>query len=138
MDQRTTLVIPADVGEIPQVSAALKEAMRTCGFPADAILDLQLAVEEAVVNTVVHGYRGAPGEVAIAIHLTDGQIEVRIEDHAPPFNPLTLPDPDRECDLNERRVGGLGIFLIRQLIDEVGYQYTGGKNVLTLVKRKAA
>jgi len=114
----------------------LEQVMQACGFSCDAIQDLQLAVEEAVANTIVHGYRGGAGDVAITIHATEGAVEVRIEDRAPPFNPLSLPDPDRESGLDERRIGGLGIYLIRQVVDHVTYHFSGGKNVLTLVKRK--
>ncbi|MDD1678821.1 MAG: ATP-binding protein [Methanomicrobiales archaeon] len=133
-----TLTISGDIHEIPQISAALEETMRACGFSDDAILDMQLAVEEAVANTILHGYRGAVGEVTIAIHATLQSVQIRIEDHAPPFDPLSLPEPDRGSDLAERRIGGLGIYLMRQVADEVVYEYTGSKNVLTLVKRKAA
>jgi serine/threonine-protein kinase RsbW len=130
------LAIPADLDEIPRVSEVIEENLQTAGFPEETILDLQLAVEEAVANTVVHGYRGAAGEVIIAVQITDDAVQVRIEDNAPPFNPLSVPDPDRGTDLEDRRIGGVGIFLIRQVMDEVSYEYKDGKNLLTLVKQK--
>lgn len=138
MDRAATLVIAPDLDEIPRVTAAIDEAMRASAFSDDAILDLQLAVEEAIANTVIHGYRGAAGEVTIAIHATQGAVEVRIEDRAPPFNPLLLPEPDLGADLDERQIGGLGVYLIRQVVDEVVYRYTGKKNILTLVKRRSS
>lgn len=136
MDRTTTLVIPADLGEIPQVTTALDEAMRACGFSDEAIHGLQLAVEEAIANTIVHGYHGSIGDVAVAIHATHESAEVRIEDRAPPFNPLTFPEPDRVSDLDERPIGGLGIYLIRSMTDEVVYHYAAGKNILQLVKKE--
>lgn len=138
MDCSTTLVISADPSEIPRATTAIDEAMRACAYADSLICDLQLAVEEAVANTIVHGYRGAPGDVVIVIHATDGAVEVRIEDSAPAFDPLSLPEPDLASNLEERRIGGLGIHLIRQVTDEVTYRYEGGKNILTLIKRRSA
>ena len=132
-----TLTIHADLNEIPPVSAFVEGAMRTGGFSDNAILDMQLAVEEAVANTILHGYCGAMGEVTIAIQASHNTVRVRIEDHAPPFDPLSLPKPERKSDLSERRIGGLGIYLMRTVVDEVRYQYVDGKNVLTLVKKKS-
>ena len=136
MDQSAPLVIRADLDEIPRVTAVLDQVMQVGGFPRDAIQDLQLAVEEAVANTIIHGYRRGDGTITITIHATDRAVEVQIEDRARPFNPLSLPDPDRESGLTERRIGGLGIYLIRQVVDDVTYQFSAGKNVLTLIKRK--
>jgi len=117
---------------------AVEKSLRSCAFSDDAILDLQLAVEEAVVNTIVHGYRGAAGTLTIAIHVTDSAAEIRIEDRAPAFDPLSLPEPDRGDDLARRRIGGLGVYLLRQMVDDVSYAYADGKNILTLVKKKSA
>jgi serine/threonine-protein kinase RsbW len=136
MDQSSPLVIRADLDEIPRVTAVLERIMGKRGFARDAILDLQLAVEEVVVNAIIHGYRGEAGEVAITIHATDRAVEVRIMDRAPPFNPLSLPEPDRESDITKRQIGGLGIYLVRHVVDDITYRYAGGKNILTVVKRK--
>ena len=136
MDQSAPLVIRADLDEIPRVTAVLDRIMRERGFARDAILDLQLAVEEVVANAIIHGYRGEAGDVAIIIHATDRVVEVRIMDRAPPFNPLSLPEPDRKSDLTDRQIGGLGIYLVRHVVDDITYRYAGGKNILTVVKRK--
>jgi serine/threonine-protein kinase RsbW len=133
-----SIVILAKLDEIPRVSIAIEEAMRACAFPEEAILDLQLAVEEALANTILHGYRDTSGEVSIAIQATQEAVQVRIEDHAPPFDPLSLLEPERGSDLARRRIGGLGVYLMRQVVDEVRYQYIEGKNVLTLTKRTSA
>jgi len=135
MERIATLEIQADLHEIPRVNVELERVMRACVFPWDDILDLQLAVEEAIANIIVHGYKGKAGTVLITIHATDRDMEVRIEDQAPPFNPLSRPDPDRESGLTDRQIGGLGIYLIQQVVDSVQYQYAGGKNILTLVKK---
>ena len=135
-ERTARLVIGADLTGIPRVSAVMEEAMQECTFSDDAILDLQLAVEEAISNIILHGYGGGSGEVEIEIQVTEKIAEVRIRDRAPPFDPLSVPDPDRKSDLSERRTGGLGIYLMRQVVDEVCYVYVDGKNVLTLIKKK--
>jgi serine/threonine-protein kinase RsbW len=135
-ERTVRLVIGADLAEIPRISAVMEEAMQEYKFSDDAILDLQLAVEEAITNTIFHGYRGVSGEVEIEILVTEEDTVVQITDRAPPFDPLSVPDPDRVSDLSERRTGGLGIYLMRQVVDEVRYEYVNGKNVLTLIKRK--
>jgi anti-sigma regulatory factor (Ser/Thr protein kinase) len=76
--------------------------------------------------------------VAVAIRATSGAVEVRIEDRAPAFDPLGLPEPDREASLDERPIGGLGVYLIRQMVDEATYRYADGRNILVLAKRRSA
>jgi serine/threonine-protein kinase RsbW len=135
---RTTLIlnIPANLEEIPRVSEAIEQTMQACSFSGDDILDLQLAVEEALSNIIIHGYRSKGGEMTLAIQGSAETVRVRIEDHAPPFDPLSLSEPERGSPLEDRRIGGLGIYLMRQVMDEIHYQYLEGKNILTLVKRK--
>jgi len=133
-----SLTISSEIGQIPKISAALEEAMQSHAFAEEEILDTQLAVEEAITNSIVHGYRGKTGTVMVIIHVSRGIAEIQIEDNAEQFDPLSIPEPDLAGDLEERHIGGLGIFLIRQVMDEVVYRYEDGKNILSLVKRKGA
>jgi serine/threonine-protein kinase RsbW len=112
--------------------------MRARGFPEDDILDTQLAVEEAITNIIVHGYRDAGGEITVSCRAGNGNVEVRLEDRAGPFDPLTIPEPDLASEVEERKIGGIGIFLIRQVMDEIRYRFEEGKNILVLTKRKKA
>ncbi len=138
MDKFFSLTIHADINEIPRVSVALENAMKIHAFTQEDILDVQLAVEEAITNVIVHGYKENNGDIWITFSTTPGLVEVQIEDAAPPFDPLLIPEPDLTGDLDNRRIGGLGFFLIRQVMDEIVYRYEDGKNILVLVKRKAA
>ena len=137
MEWEFSITIPADIAAIPGVSAALETAMNVYAFTDQDILDTQLSVEEAITNTIVHGYHGSPGEIAVTCTASHGIVEVRIEDSAPPFDPLSLPDPDISANLDDRMIGGLGIHLIRRLMDDILYRYEDGKNILVLVKRKS-
>jgi len=137
MDSPVTLKIHSDITEIPGVSARLEELMEASGFAPEAILDTQLAVEEAITNIIGHGYKRPDGEIQVICSGMSDAIEIRIVDSAPPFDPLSLPEPDLSSTVSERRIGGLGIYLIRRVMDGFLYRYEDGKNILTLIKKKA-
>jgi len=136
MERNETITIPSDIAEIPQVSARLEELLRAHAFQDDDILDTQLAVEEAITNTIIHGYADRPGTVTITLHASPGTVEIEIADEAIPFNPLLREEPDTTLPIEERQIGGLGIFLIRRIMNDVSYEFRDGKNILTLVKKK--
>jgi PAS domain S-box-containing protein len=122
--------------EIPRLSQELEGIMSRAGFSGKQILDMQLAVEEAFINIIRHGYHGVYGAVLIAMDFEEGRLKVKIEDDAPPFDPTKFQEPDFSADLEERPVGGLGIHLMRSLSDEMRYEYENGKNRLMLIKIK--
>jgi len=136
MDQQFTMTIGSDVAEIPGVTARLDEVMQVSRFSNEAILDTQLAVEEAITNIIIHGYRVTGGKIEISFISDSNRVEIQIADSAPRFDPLSVPEPNLDRPLEERSIGGLGIFLIRQVMDEVTYQYRDGKNILALVKKR--
>jgi serine/threonine-protein kinase RsbW len=137
-ENQVSLTIGSDINEIPRVSSALEAVMGNHGFPEEDILDTQLAVEEAVTNIILHGYRDGGGEILIQCRASRGIVEIQLEDRAPPFNPLSLPEPDLDGDIEARQIGGLGIFLVRRVMDEILYRFEEGKNILVLIKRKSA
>jgi serine/threonine-protein kinase RsbW len=137
MEKSFKLILKAEITEIPRVSAALENVMHVHSFSKDEILDTQLAVEEGITNIIMHGYKGHAGEIRITCQATRGIIEIQIEDTAPRFNPLSVPDPDFTTDVQDRCMGGLGIFLIRRVMDDVIYRNDQGKNILILIKRKS-
>lgn len=136
MDQTFELTIGSDITEIPAVSVRLDGAMKAAGFNKEAILDTQLAVEEAITNVIVHGYKKPGCDISIICRVTLNRAEIQLIDSAPPFNPLSLPEPDIDADVEERQIGGLGIYLLRQVMDEISYRYEDGKNILVLVKQR--
>jgi anti-sigma regulatory factor (Ser/Thr protein kinase) len=110
--------------------------MHAQGFSTDDILDTQLAVEEVITNIINHGYKNGCGEIIISCRINLYQAEVRIKDFAPRFDPLSLPEPELDGTIENRKIGGLGVFLIRQVMDEISYQYENGQNILVMKKRK--
>ena len=132
----TDIMVPARLESIPRISSEIGLFMHDTGFPDPQILDMQLAIEEAVTNSIRHGYRGNPGDITIHCESGPELMTVVIIDNAPAFNPLSMPQPDTSSPLEERKTGGLGIYLLRQVTDSVAYRYESGKNILTLTKRK--
>lgn len=96
-----------------------------------------LALDEVCANLVMHGYgEAAGGHVAIAIHVTPSEVRIVVEDRARAFHPDAAPPPDMSTEWRERQVGGLGWFLVRELMDEYTYESLDTGNRLTLVKRR--
>ncbi len=138
MERSFSCTIDADIHAIPKISLALDQVMRAHAFSDEEILDTQLAVEEAITNVIMHGYAQGTGKILVTCCTTRGLTKVQIEDNAPPFNPLSLPEPDITDAIEDRKIGGLGVFLIRQVMDDIVYRYEDGKNILVLVKKRKA
>jgi serine/threonine-protein kinase RsbW len=101
----------------------------------DFLYELVLAVEEAVTNIILHGYEGKQGVITIMIQLNIGSVEIILQDDAPPFDPTGVPAPRLDLPLDERPLGGLGVYIMRKHSDVMTYQRTpAGLNELTLVK----
>ena len=95
-------------------------------------LDLELAVEEALMNVCNHAYNGKGGEIRVRAGTEDGEFVVEIEDSGPSFDPASLPPPDTTAALADRPIGGLGVHLIRRVTDGMRWRREEGRNVLTL------
>ena len=96
-----------------------------------AIAQVNVAVDEIFSN--IARYSGATG-VALRCSMTDGRATPRSSDNGRPSDPTEKPDPDTTQSAEEREAGGLGIFMVKKLMDEVTYEYVDGSNILTLVK----
>lgn len=108
---------------------------RDAGFPAKRVQEMELAVEEALVNIINYAYpHQEDGDVEVTCGLEDqGRFLIEIRDKGIPFDVESHSDPDSKANIVERKVGGLGILLIRKMADEMRYQREAEENVLTLV-----
>lgn len=93
---------------------------------------LRLCSEEAVVNVVDYAYPCGNGFLEVGTSVESGSFVLTLKDGGIPFDPLANPDPDITLAADERQIGGLGIFLCKQMMDEVGYSYKDGCNILTM------
>jgi serine/threonine-protein kinase RsbW len=123
----------ADTKVLPEVVAFAAAASREVGFDGVARLFVELIIEELFTNSVVHGYGGGSGAVWISVADEDGKLSLTYEDAAPPFDPLAASAPDLEAPVGERRVGGLGMPLVKALAESVTYDRHEGRNRLKLV-----
>jgi serine/threonine-protein kinase RsbW len=138
MTSAGTLRIPSEAGHLAEVRAFVREATTSFGAPAPVTDDLVQAVDEAVCNVIVHGYKGTPGEIEIGADLTDGTIEIRILDRGPAFDPTAAPEPDLSVPPQSRTPGGMGIHLVRAATDAVHHRARpDGGNELRLIRRIA-
>jgi serine/threonine-protein kinase RsbW len=128
------LRIPATVTDLAAVRQFIRRQARQAGVDPQVVPDIVQAVDESVTNAIVHGYRGRAGTVEVEVDRSGGSLVVRLRDQAPPFDPTLLPAPDVNAPLEKRPLGGMGVFLTRELMDAVTYQQTKDGNELTLVK----
>ena len=96
---------------------------------------IRLAIEEIVENIVRYAYENGSGYLEASTEMCDGYIRISFADAGKPFNPLEKEDPDITLSAEDRSVGGLGIFLCKQLMDSVVYEFNEGRNTLTLIKK---
>jgi serine/threonine-protein kinase RsbW len=136
---RRELTLTNDPAELPGVIAAIEQLAEDEGLGGQAVMQLVLAVDELVTNAMTHAFRGGAREVRVTIEVEPrGRMIVALTDDGPPFDPLQAPPPDLDADIDERAIGGLGIHLARQMVDEISYVHADGWNRLTLRKDLAA
>ena len=114
------------------------EIARTGGFGDKDVYNIQLATDEAASNIIEHAYENrSDGILELSCGMKDDAITIILVDRGESFDPSAIPLPDLKADLSDRKIGGLGIFLMRKLMDEVHYEPKPDKsNVLTMIKRK--
>lgn len=123
--------------EVPQMMASIEDICAEEGIDEMTLLGINLALEEAVVNVVNYAYpEGTVGDIEMEVNADEKAITFILRDHGKPFDPTAAKEVDITLPAEERQIGGLGIHLIRNYMDEVKYDYCDGQNVLTLVKNK--
>jgi len=128
--------VPSDAAQLPQLTEFLQQFWSAAGLPPAEAITFELALEEIFMNVVMHGSpAGRVPRVEVSLALSDGSLTLMIEDDGPSFDPLSLQAPDVTASLEERRVGGLGVYLVRQMMDSVSYQRLGEHNQLSMTKR---
>ena len=130
------ITLPNDVKTVPQLNAFVDEVCENAGFDMSTTMKINLAIEEAVVNVMNYAYpSGMNGNVDIDAQMTDERLKFVISDNGTPFDPTAKAEVDTTLSAEERSIGGLGIHLIRQIMDTINYERIDNKNVLTLRKK---
>ena len=131
-----SIVLPNDTKEVPQLAAFVDEVCKVVGFSPSITMQMNLAIEEAVVNVMKYAYPpGTRGDVTVEAKSNDVRLKFTIIDSGMPFDPTVKADADTTLSAEERPIGGLGIHLVRQIMDSVNYERMDNLNVLTLRKK---
>lgn len=105
-------------------------------FSAEAVLDLRLVAEELLTNVAAYAFEAEPGPVEVRLSISGASAALELRDEGRPFDPLAQPAPDLELPPEARSLGGLGLVLVRALVDEASYRREGSVNVMRVVKHR--
>ena len=131
-----SIILVNDIAEVSRLATFIEEVGEAFALTPDVVLNLNLVIEEAVVNVINYAYPKEQHEsIYLSAHLHEGSIVLVLTDTGKEFDPTLAPDADITLTAEEREIGGLGIFLIRQIMNEVRYERIDGKNILTLEKK---
>ena len=133
---RKSIVLPNDTQEVPKLNAFVEEVCQTVGFDKIVMMQVKVAVEEAVVNVMKYAYPPEHrGDVTIEAASNDVRLKFTIIDSGKPFDPTVQSEVDTSLSAKERKIGGLGIHIMRQNMDSINYERMDNLNVLTLRKK---
>jgi sigma-B regulation protein RsbU (phosphoserine phosphatase) len=130
--------LPGEAERLPDAFAFLQTAWGEAGLPEEQRFPFELALEEVFMNVAMHGgQEGRPASATIELQRDGEELRLVVSDDGPAFDPLSLATPDTSLSIEEREVGGLGVFLVREMMDDVSYARREGLNVLSMRKRLA-
>ena len=136
MPKQWELTVDGRLESLATIADFVIKAAQASGLNEKATFEVQMAVDEACTNVINHSYGGeGKGSIALRCKLLDGDFVVSIRDRGRPFEPDAIPPPDLTCSLAERCNGGLGLYFMRKLMDEVRFHFAADGNELTMVKR---
>lgn len=123
MAENLTLNVAGDLGNLARIAEFVAAAAQRLGLDEQQVFEVQMATDEACSNIIEHAYgQGAAGGIQIRLGVEGDDLVVTIRDRGRPFDPDQVPEPDRTCPLEERQIGGLGLFFMRQLMDRIDFR----------------
>lgn len=130
------IVFKNKIEEVTRVADFIDQVCEELELSFAVISSIQLAIEEAVVNVINYAYpKNKECEAYLEVSKIDNAVYFVLSDTGVPFDPTAKTDPDLTLSADERPIGGLGIFLVKQIMNEVSYEYSDGKNKLTMIKK---
>jgi serine/threonine-protein kinase RsbW len=125
--------LASDLGGIPALAASFAAWAEEAALAASDIACVNLALEELVTNVIEHGLGpGRPGWISLRVSHGGDRLAIELRDNAPPFDPFQVPSPNLAMPLDERPAGGLGVHLVRAMMDDWSYARDGDENVVSL------
>ncbi|MCC6606486.1 MAG: ATP-binding protein [Anaerolineae bacterium] len=136
MEQLAHYSTTLSLGEAMQLfRQTVAQQLLNSGGDPDAVGEMIVALNEGLVNVVRHGYQKQPGQVELWLWREGQALRIEVYDNAPPFDPTSVPTPDITVPLHLRPLGGMGVHMMRQFVDELHYRVTeDGRNQLSLIK----
>ena len=132
------ITIVNKITQLEELAKSIETISEEWDLPMTISMNLNLVLEELVTNIIFYGYDDSTEhEINIRMSFSDRAIEMQIEDDGKEFNPLFYKEPNIDGTIEERKIGGLGIFFVRKIMDNITYQRINNKNVLTLLKNIA-
>ena len=130
------MTIEAVIDSIPAVTEFVDEELERLECPMRAQMQLSVAIDELFSNIARYAYTPGTGTATVCVEAVDAPpgVEITFIDKGVPYNPLETVEPDVSLPAEERKIGGLGIFLVRKTMDDVRYEHRDGQNVLTIRK----
>ena len=124
------------LSELDRLNQTLAELWRRHGLTPKVVYNLNLAIEEIVTNIISHGYTDDREHIIrVNLNVQPGEVRIEVEDDGQPFNPLEAPEVDITKPLEETTIGGLGIHLVRKVMDGLEYERQGNRNLLIMKKK---
>ncbi len=128
------LTVKADISSLENLQDFAASCLIRLGGPDILLGKIELVLEELLVNVFHYAYPGdTPGQVTLHCHRHEGNLVFAIQDRGVAFDPLARDDIDTSQDIEERRIGGLGIHLVKNMVDSLTYERQDGSNILTVV-----
>ncbi len=131
-----SLVLDAATDNLQQVMSFIEDCLKDRDISPKTEMHINMSVEEIFVNIAHYAYTEKTGKATINVSVTDDPAAITIifKDSGIPYDPLAKKDPDVTLSAKERKIGGLGIYLVKKMMDEVVYKYENGQNVLIIKK----
>ncbi len=130
-------VFPGTYESLQDISIFIKAAAKKAGFDGFSIYTIETALDEACSNVIEHAYGGEfIGDIEIGFKDQPEKFTIIVKDHGRSFNPDSIPQPNLSSELSERKSNGLGLYMIRQWMDEINFQFAENVNTLTMIKNK--
>jgi len=129
------ITFPASDESLAKATSFVEEQLEKIGCIPKVQMKILVALEELFVNVAHYAYNGASGEVRMNLDFSDENMILSLIDRGIPFNPLEKEDPDITESAEEREIGGLGIFMVKKMMDRIDYEYRDGQNIITITQK---
>jgi len=133
-----SLALDSDPAELQRLADAIEEFAEREGWSPDLAFKINLVLEEMVMNVITHGNVDGLAEIQVKVTSSEDSVALQLVDNGVAFDPLTdAPEPEIAGSVQERHIGGLGIHLVRTMMDHISYERAEGRNLLTMTTKKA-